>query len=80
VIEAIWCMQEKVINSVPEANIGSIYGWGFPAFTGGVLQYVNSYGVTAFIKKSNVYKKKYGPRFTVPSLLKKMEKAGGKFE
>ena len=80
VIEAIWCMQEKVINSVPEANLGSIYGWGFPAFTGGVLQYVNSYGVKAFIQKSKLYKEKYGPRFTVPSLLRKMDKAGEMFK
>ncbi len=80
VIEAIWCMQEKVINSIPEANLGSIYGWGFPAFTGGVLQYVNSYGVKEFIEKSKLYQKKYGPRFTVPSLLKKMEKEKVIFE
>ena len=80
VIEAIWCMQEKVVETVPEANLGSTYGWGFPAFTGGVLQYVNSYGLANFISKCKGYKKKYGPRFTIPSLLKKMEKDGKKFE
>ena len=42
VIEAVWCMQEKVISSVHEANLGSIFGWGFPAFTGGVFQYVHN--------------------------------------
>lgn len=80
VIEAIWCMQEKVVTSVPESNLGSIYGWGFPAFTGGVLQYVNSYGVKEFIARCDLLKKKYGPRFKVPSLLKKMEKEGRKFD
>lgn len=70
VLEAVWCMQEKVIHSVPAANLGSIFGWGFPAFKGGVIQYVNDYGVEAFIKRCGVFKKKYGQRFSVPSKLK----------
>lgn len=70
VLEAVWCMQEKVIHSVPAANLGSIYGWGFPAFKGGVIQYVNDYGVDAFVKRCAVFKKKYGQRFSVPSKLK----------
>ncbi|MFK7981258.1 MAG: 3-hydroxyacyl-CoA dehydrogenase NAD-binding domain-containing protein [Saprospiraceae bacterium] len=79
VIEAIWCMQEKVISSVPEANLGSIYGWGFPAFTGGIFQYVNSYGLDNFIKKCEQFKQDYGPRFRVPRILKKMRKEGKVF-
>ena len=79
VIEAIWCMQEKVVTSVSEANLGSVYGWGFPAFTGGVLQYVNSYGIDKFIQRCTGFKKKYGPRFTVPSFLKKKQKEGELF-
>lgn len=72
VLEAIWCMQEGVIHSVPAANLGSIFGWGFPAFKGGVIQYVNDYGVEAFIKRCAAFKKKYGQRFSVPSKLKEI--------
>ncbi|MEM1121694.1 MAG: 3-hydroxyacyl-CoA dehydrogenase NAD-binding domain-containing protein [Bacteroidota bacterium] len=79
VIEAIWCMQEKVITSVSEANLGSIFGWGFPAFTGGIFQYVNNYGLSPFIKKCNDYQKLYGPRFRVPKILRRMEKEGKTF-
>ena len=70
VLEAVWCMQEKVIHSVPAANLGSIFGWGFPVFKGGVIQYVNDYGVEAFIKRCGAFRKKYGQRFSVPSKLK----------
>lgn len=73
VIEAVWCLQEKVISSIPEANLGSIYGWGFPAFKGGVIQYISDYGKDAFITKCELLKEKHGPRFTVPSLLRKLE-------
>ncbi len=70
VIEAVWCMQEGVIESVAAANLGSIYGWGFPAFKGGVLQYVSDYGKEAFLAKCDLYRSKYGQRFKAPKLLR----------
>ena len=76
VIEAIWCLQEGVIQSIPEANLGSIYGWGFPAFKGGAVQYINDYGLAAFIEKCELYEEQLGRRFKVPSLLKKKRKEG----
>ena len=71
VLEAIWCLQEKVIGSVPEANLGSIYGWGFPGFKGGVVQYIADYGLQPFLKRCKELEKKHGPRFKAPGLLTK---------
>lgn len=76
VIEAVWCLQEKVIQSIPEANLASIYGWGFPAFKGGVIQYINDYGLQAFVDQCKVYEDQFGPRFQVPRLLKEKVKEG----
>lgn len=73
VIEAVWCMQEGVIQSIPAANLGSIYGWGFPAYKGGVIQYVFDYGIEKFIKRCEKFEKQFGQRFKVPTLLKKMK-------
>lgn len=42
-VETARCIEEGVITSVPDANIGSIFGIGFPAWTGGVVQYMNQY-------------------------------------
>jgi 3-hydroxyacyl-CoA dehydrogenase/enoyl-CoA hydratase/3-hydroxybutyryl-CoA epimerase len=72
ILEALWCLQEGVIQSVAEANIGSIYGWGFPAMKGGVLQFVNDYGIEKFVNKCTEYQEKHGQRFRVPKLLKTM--------
>ncbi len=80
VIEAVWCLQEKIIQSVPEANLGSIYGWGFPSFKGGVLQYINDYGVTTFVEKCEQFEKAHGPRFKVPKLLKTKAEKGETFQ
>lgn len=74
VIEAVWCMQEGVIQSVPAANLGSIYGWGFPSYKGGVMQYVHDYGMEQFVERCKKYEKQFGQRFKAPPLLKKMAK------
>lgn len=66
VIEAIWCLQEKVIDSEAAANLGSIYGWGFPAFKGGVLRYTQDYGPGAFLERCQNFQERFGQRFRVP--------------
>ena len=72
VIEAFWCLQEGIIKTEEEGNLGSIFGWGFPAFKGGVYQFVTDYGVEDFIRKCEMYEEKLGPRFQVPKRLRKM--------
>lgn len=72
VIETQKCFDEGVLTSVPDANIGSIFGIGFPAWTGGVVQYIEGYpgGVAGFVAKADEYATKYGARFTVPDSLR----------
>lgn len=79
-IETVRCMEEKVLTSIRDANIGSIMGIGFPVWTGGILQYINQTGLSAFIEKAEQLAALYGKRFEVPSLLKEMEKNGHQFE
>jgi 3-hydroxyacyl-CoA dehydrogenase/enoyl-CoA hydratase/3-hydroxybutyryl-CoA epimerase len=72
VLEAVWCMQEKVIHSIAAANLGSIHGWGFPPSKGGVIQYIHDYGVEAFVQRCGQLQEKYGQRFSVPSKLREI--------
>jgi 3-hydroxyacyl-CoA dehydrogenase / enoyl-CoA hydratase / 3-hydroxybutyryl-CoA epimerase len=69
VLEAVRCLEEKVLRSVADGNIGSIMGIGFPKHTGGQLQFINSYGVRAFAERCLVLEKRYGERFAPPALL-----------
>ncbi|MDE3070333.1 MAG: enoyl-CoA hydratase/isomerase family protein, partial [Acidobacteriota bacterium] len=50
-LESVRCMDEGVIESVADANVGSILGIGFPGWTGGVFQYMNGYegGLAGFV-------------------------------
>jgi 3-hydroxyacyl-CoA dehydrogenase/enoyl-CoA hydratase/3-hydroxybutyryl-CoA epimerase len=75
-LETVKCFDEGVLRSVPDANIGSIMGIGFPAWTGGVSQYVDQYpgGVAGFVARANELADRYGERFRPPASL--VEKAG----
>ncbi|MEM1214198.1 MAG: 3-hydroxybutyryl-CoA epimerase, partial [Bacteroidota bacterium] len=72
VIEALWCMQEKIIESAAEANLGSIYGWGFPRQTGGVIRFIHDYGADNFIARAQVYQQHHGQRFRIPKVLREI--------
>jgi 3-hydroxyacyl-CoA dehydrogenase/enoyl-CoA hydratase/3-hydroxybutyryl-CoA epimerase len=70
-LETVKCLDEGVIESVADANIGSIFGIGFPGWTGGVLQYINGYagGLAGFIARARELAVKYGSRFEPPASL-----------
>jgi 3-hydroxyacyl-CoA dehydrogenase/enoyl-CoA hydratase/3-hydroxybutyryl-CoA epimerase len=78
-IETVRCLDENVLRSIPDANIGSIFGWGFAPFKGGTLQFISDYGVKEFVSRGKELHAKYGERFAVPSSLEKMAAEGKEF-
>ena len=68
-LETLRCYEENVLTSVADANIGSIFGLGFAPWTGGCIQYVNSYGVQNYLDRANELTEKYGERFAAPKIL-----------
>jgi 3-hydroxyacyl-CoA dehydrogenase/enoyl-CoA hydratase/3-hydroxybutyryl-CoA epimerase len=74
-LETVKCFDEGVLTSVADANIGSIFGIGFPAWTGGVIQYINQYegGLQGFVDRSRELAARYGDHFEPPASL--VEKA-----
>lgn len=59
--------------STADANVGSIFGIGFAAWSGGALQFINQYGLNDFIARARYLAEEYGERFSPPTLL--LEKA-----
>ncbi len=80
-LDSVRCLEEGVLTSVADANVGSILGIGFPAWTGGVLQYVNGYdgGLPGFTARARALAAAYGERFTPPALLDRLAAEGGGF-
>ena len=64
-IETARCLAEGVLTSVAEANIGSIHGIGFPAWTGGAMQFIASEGRERFIANAAALAARHGDRFLV---------------
>ncbi|GHD92206.1 3-hydroxyacyl-CoA dehydrogenase NAD-binding domain-containing protein [Streptomyces naganishii] len=80
-IDTVRLLEEGVLTSVADANIGSILGIGFPGWTGGVLQYVNGYegGLPGFVARARELAERYGDRFTPPALLVEKAEKGERF-
>jgi 3-hydroxyacyl-CoA dehydrogenase/enoyl-CoA hydratase/3-hydroxybutyryl-CoA epimerase len=78
-LETTRCYEENVVRSVADANIGSIFGWGFAPFKGGTLQFINDYSVDAFNKRCRQLAAKYGRRFEPSALLEDMEHSDQNF-
>ena len=79
-VETARCYEEKVLTSVRDANIGSIFGIGFAAWSGGALQYINQYGLPEFVARASQLAEQYGERFTPPALLIQMAEKGEIFK
>ncbi len=61
--EAARCLDEGVLRSVADGNIGSVFGWGFAPFHGGALQFINAKGLPAFVARARELAAAYGERF-----------------
>lgn len=70
-LDSVRCLDENVLTTVADANIGSLMGIGFPAWTGGVLQYINGYegGLPGFVARARELAAAYGERFEPPASL-----------
>ncbi|WP_190821542.1 3-hydroxyacyl-CoA dehydrogenase NAD-binding domain-containing protein [Saccharopolyspora pogona] len=81
-LETVKCLDEGVLRSVPDANIGSILGIGFPTWTGGVVQYMNGYpdGLAGFVARARELAERYGQRFEPPASLVHRAEAGEPFD
>ena len=79
VIEALKCLETGVLRSVADGNIGSIMGIGAPAWTGGLLQFINTYGLQDFIDRCNALSTQYGDRFEAPAIVAAKLAAGETF-
>ncbi|MEV0226082.1 3-hydroxyacyl-CoA dehydrogenase NAD-binding domain-containing protein [Streptomyces sp. NPDC050704] len=86
-LDTVRLLEEGVLTSVADANIGSVFGIGFPGWTGGVLQYINGYegdpgegvGLPGFVARARELAERYGERFTPPALLVEKAEKGERF-
>jgi 3-hydroxyacyl-CoA dehydrogenase/enoyl-CoA hydratase/3-hydroxybutyryl-CoA epimerase len=74
--EAARCFEEGVVRSVADANIGSIFGWGFAPHHGGALQFINAVGPARFVERARELAQRHGSRFEPAACVVQMAAEG----
>jgi 3-hydroxyacyl-CoA dehydrogenase/enoyl-CoA hydratase/3-hydroxybutyryl-CoA epimerase len=78
-IETVRCLDENVVTDPADADIGSVFGWGFPPYTGGTVSFIETEGLRKFVAEADRLAEKYGTRFTVSDSLREMAAKGETF-
>jgi len=78
-LETARCFEEGVLDHAADADIGSIFGWGFPPWTGGTLSFIDSVGIAHFVAECDRMAAAYGPRFEVSDWLRERAEKGERF-
>lgn len=77
--EAVRCLEEGIIASPRDGDIGAIFGIGFPPFLGGPFHYIDSLGAGALVEKLEKYQSRFGDRFAPSAKLKEMAENNQRF-
>ena len=78
-IDTVRCLDEGVLTYPEDADIGSIFGWGFPPYTGGTISFIETVGIANFVAVADQLADTYGPRFAVPESLRSKAQNNEKF-
>ncbi len=78
-LETARCLEEGVLTHAEDGDIGSIFGWGFPPYTGGTLSYIDTVGIKAFVAECDRMTGLYGDRFRVSPWLRERAEKGKSF-
>ncbi|AEI82337.1 fatty acid oxidation complex subunit alpha (plasmid) [Cupriavidus necator N-1] len=78
-LESVRVLQDGVLDSAGDGNIGSVLGIGFPRWSGGVFQFLNQYGLEKAVARAEYLAEHYGERFTPPQLLREKAKRAEPF-
>ena len=77
--EAAYCLQENILNSPRDGDLGAILGLGFPPFLGGPFRYLDSLGSKEVLSIMENLESKYGKRFEIAKIIRDYSKKGKLF-
>ncbi len=77
--EAARCLEEGILRSPRDGDIGAVFGIGFPPFRGGPFRYVDSEGADAIVRRLQALDQRFAPRYTPAALLVEMARDGKRF-
>jgi 3-hydroxyacyl-CoA dehydrogenase/enoyl-CoA hydratase/3-hydroxybutyryl-CoA epimerase len=78
-LETARCLEEGVLTTPQDADLGAVYGWGFPAWTGGTISYIDTIGLAEFVREADRLAQRHGPRFAPSPWLRERAERGESF-
>lgn len=78
-METARCLEEGVLETPQDADLGAVYGWGFPAWTGGTISYIDTIGIDTFVREADRLAQRHGPRFAPSAWLRAKADRGEPF-
>lgn len=77
--EAVRCLEEGILRSARDGDIGAVFGLGFPPFRGGPFRYADTVGAAELVRRLHALEAEHGSRFAPAALLVDMAARGGTF-
>ena len=77
--EAARCLEEGILRSPRDGDVGAVFGIGFPPFRGGPFRYVDSVGAASIVKQLEDLDARWTPRFAPADVLVNLARRGGRF-
>lgn len=77
--EAAFCLQDGILRSVRDGDIGAVFGIGFPPFRGGPFRYVDTVGAGTIVRQLQELNVRHPPRFEPAAVLLDMSRSGARF-
>jgi 3-hydroxyacyl-CoA dehydrogenase/enoyl-CoA hydratase/3-hydroxybutyryl-CoA epimerase len=78
-LEAYRCLDEGVLRTPQDGDIGSIFGWGFAPYSGGAISFIDYIGSATFVSNCDALAERFGERFSVPPSLRERAQQGIRF-
>jgi 3-hydroxyacyl-CoA dehydrogenase/enoyl-CoA hydratase/3-hydroxybutyryl-CoA epimerase len=77
--EAVRCLEEGILHSAADGDLGVVFGLGFPPFRGGPFRHLDRMGLENAVTRLKRLESRHGPRFAVPALLEENAENGHAF-
>ena len=77
--EAALCLQEGIVKSPRDGDVGAVFGLGFPPFRGGPFRWMDTLGSQEVVRRLRIYEERIGHRFRPAQILVDMAKDGRRF-
>ena len=75
-IETARCLEEGVLETPQDADLGAVCGWGFPTWTGGTISYIDTIGLKQFVREADRLAQDFGSRFAPSPWLRALAEKG----